>query len=174
MNFYLASRYSRHPEMRAIRAIIEQGKAHHVTSRWIDQHGGRDQLGPHESSFAMGQLNDFPEDCAPLALADLADVATADVVVSFTDQPGGKGGRHVEFGYGYALDKIMVVVGPREHIFHTLPGVIVCKDQAAFWLWLASVSLGAKVQQLIADSPFVKGLQVGGSGNVPHNIRVPR
>ena len=33
------------------------------------------------------------------------------------------GGRHVEFGYGLALGKIMICVGEREHVFAHLPSI---------------------------------------------------
>ena len=44
-------------------------------------------------------------------------------MVSFTEGGGGKGGRHVEFGLGLAQGKRMIIVGPREHVFHTADGV---------------------------------------------------
>lgn len=34
-----------------------------------------------------------------------------------------RGGRHVEFGMALAMDKRLVVVGPRENVFHLLPAV---------------------------------------------------
>jgi hypothetical protein len=61
---------------------------------------------------------------AHLAKADIEDIAQADVVVSFTSPGQGQGGRHVEFGISIALDKQVVLVGPREHVFHALPQVI--------------------------------------------------
>jgi hypothetical protein len=88
-----------------------------VTSRWIDMHGGK-----YPSSFTPEILNSDPDYCGTLGRHDVEDVQAADVVISFTGG-GGKGGRHVEFGIGLALDKEMIVVGPREHIFHTLPQV---------------------------------------------------
>ena len=55
------------------------------------------------------------------------------MLVSFTgDGGGGKGGRHVEHGYAMALGKRIVVVGPREHVFHTDPATEVYADWASF------------------------------------------
>ncbi len=34
---------------------------------------------------------------------------------------GGKGGRHIEHGYAVATGKRLIVVGPRENIFHCHP-----------------------------------------------------
>ncbi len=52
------------------------------------------------------------------------DLAAADTVVSFTSAASaGKGSRHVEFGLVLGLGKHLVVIGPRENVFHTLPVV---------------------------------------------------
>ena len=116
MKIYLAARYSRHPEMRDYRdQLVAHG--HQVTSRWIDLHGG--DLG---QSIPPERLNAEPESCRRYAETDLMDIIQSEMVISFTEmEPGGKGGRHVEFGVGLALHKIMVVIGSREHVFHTLP-----------------------------------------------------
>ena len=117
MKIYLASRYSRHPEMRGVRDVLTV-MGHEITSRWIDMHGGK-----YPSSFTSDILNADPEYCGKLGQHDIEDVAAADTCISFTGGIGGKGGRHVEFGYALALGKRLIVVGPREHIFHTLPEV---------------------------------------------------
>jgi hypothetical protein len=115
---YLAARYSRHPEMRGVRDVLTP-LGYEVTSRWIDMHGGK-----YPSSFTPEILNSDPDYCGTLGQHDVEDVRAADLVISFTDGGGGgKGGRHVEFGIAVALGKELVVIGPREHIFHTLPEV---------------------------------------------------
>ncbi|MGH7746140.1 MAG: hypothetical protein ACREQ5_15420 [Candidatus Dormibacteria bacterium] len=120
MRIYLAARYSRNSEMRGVRDVLT-ALGHEVTSRWIDCHAGK-----YLTSFTPEHLNDDPEYCARLGLHDLEDVDAADAVLSFTDTTGGgKGGRHVEFGYALAHPggKRVILVGPRENIFHTLPQV---------------------------------------------------
>jgi hypothetical protein len=115
MRIYLAARYNRHPEMRVVRDRL-QALGHEVTSRWIDLHGGE-----LEESVTQRDLNFAPEIGRPFAETDLHDVSVSDVVASFTSEDGGgKGGRHVEFGVGLALGKRTIVVGPRENVFHTL------------------------------------------------------
>jgi hypothetical protein len=113
---YLAARYSRNDEMRGVRDVLEV-LGFEVTSRWIDLHP--DVVGDFSSSFDATTLNETPELCAPLGQHDLDDIDRADWVVNFTCGTGGKGGRHVEFGYGMAKGKRLFVVGPREHVFHT-------------------------------------------------------
>ena len=118
MKIYLAARYSRHPEMRDYRDQLE-AHGHQVTSRWIDLHGG--DLG---QSIPPERLNLDPEGCRRYAETDLMDIIESEMVISFTEgNGGGKGGRHTEFGLAVAMHKITVIIGPREHVFHTLPSV---------------------------------------------------
>jgi len=115
---YLAARYSRNAEMRAYRDQLV-GLGIIVSSRWIDQHGGNVL-----ESFVAEKLNNDPEYCAKYALVDLDDMAAADTIISFTNtNGGGKGGRHWEAGWAYAARKPQIIIGPREHVFHTLPGI---------------------------------------------------
>lgn len=118
---YLASRYSRHDEMRGVRDVLGSLAGIKVTSRWIDCH--TDVVGDFKESFTVEFLAEHPEKCAPLGQHDLDDIRAADTVISFTSSDGGKGGRHVEFGYALALGKRCIVIGPREHVFHTLTEV---------------------------------------------------
>lgn len=117
MKIYLAARYSRNAEMRGVRDVLES-LGHEVTSRWIECHAGK-----YLTSFTPEVLNGDPEYCAAVGRHDVEDIESADMLISFTDASGGKGGRHWEHGYAAALGKRIAVVGPREHIFHTLPEV---------------------------------------------------
>ena len=126
INVYLAARYSRNAEMRGVRDVLEalpagKGYGYKVTSRWIDLHS--DVVGDFSSSFTADTLNTTPELCAPLGQHDLDDIDRADWVINFTCGSGGKGGRHVEFGYAHAKGKRLIVVGPRENVFHSLGSV---------------------------------------------------
>lgn len=116
---YLAARYSRAEEMQGVRSVLEEMGCK-VTSRWIDYHGGR-----YPGSFKPEQLNEDPGHCGRVAQDDVGDLVAADIVISFSSGDGaaGKGGRHVEFGMAAALGKRLILVGPREHVFHTLPEV---------------------------------------------------
>ncbi len=127
---YLASRYSRADEMRGVRDVLTLAYGLTVTSRWIDHHGGK-----YAASFTSNQLNTDPDYCGQIALVDWEDLQTADTVISFTGE-GGKGGRHVEFGMAVALGKRLFVIGPREHVFHTLPEVSHYPDWSHFLISL--------------------------------------
>jgi len=102
-----------------------------VTSRWIDMHGGQPESVTPEIIAAR------PEECWKFAQAALEDLSNADAIVSFTgDGGGGKGGRNIEHGVAIAYvdnhiwlalggpDRKafrLIVVGPRENIFHCHP-----------------------------------------------------
>ena len=59
---------------------------------------------------------------------DLEDVRAADLCLAFTESADtsdrGRGGRHTEFGIALGLGRSVAIVGPVEHVFHRLPGVI--------------------------------------------------
>lgn len=90
---------------------------HEVTSRWLD---GNHEIKPGGSD----QANNAER--ARFAVEDWADMAAADCVISWTEEPrktNTRGGRHVEFGGAIALGKRCVVIGYRENVFHHLPQV---------------------------------------------------
>jgi hypothetical protein len=114
---YLASRMGRRDQMREVRAQL-QAMGHTVTSQWIDTEfdltGGGSSVAP-------------PDQRLKYCLIDMEDVLRADWVISFTEDPdssaGKRGGRHVEFGIALAEGKRLILVGPRENIFHHHPRV---------------------------------------------------
>ena len=119
---YLASRYSRRLEM--VGYAVELHKlGHEIVSTWIDGH--------HETRPNI-DADATESERADWAAEDVLDILRADVILSFTEPPrtvtGSRGGRHVEFGIGLATQKLMLVVGPREHVFHCLPDVHVFPD----------------------------------------------
>ncbi len=109
MNIYIAARYELRREVARIARQLED-HGHEVTSRWLD--GKTRGARPAEN-----------------ASYDLTDIVLADCIVLFTDDPAGKtpagshGRPHVEFGYALRAGKRLVIVGPRENVFHHLPTV---------------------------------------------------
>lgn len=115
MKVYLAARYSTKDQIakyaEELRALgIE------VTSTWLEE--------PHSPTSQLNELEG--EQHTFYALNDLRDVDAADALVFFSvppTQPMVRGGRHVEFGYALGKRLPIVVVGPKENIFHYLPSV---------------------------------------------------
>ena len=114
MRIYLAARYGRHEELMGYAEEL-RALGYQVTSRWI--------LGDHE--LRSGGHSDEDAWAVVWAAEDRLDLLEADIVVSFTegaDVPGrARGGRHVEFGMALERGKRLIVVGPRENVFHYLP-----------------------------------------------------
>jgi len=112
---YLAADYARKDEIQGIRVSLED-RGVKVTSRWLDT---ADDGIPWSAE----------------AKIDLDDIREADVVVSFTTGAHARGGRHAEFGIAVALDKGLILVGPREHVFHFLPGVLLLNSVSELLSW---------------------------------------
>lgn len=104
MKVYLSARYARREELQGYRDdLAELGI--YCTSRWLD-----------------GEGLDMSEN----ATKDIDDVLAADVLVAFSDEPAefsphpfaARGGRHVEFGIAIGAGLPVLIVGPRENVFH--------------------------------------------------------
>jgi nucleoside 2-deoxyribosyltransferase len=103
---YLAARYPRMQEMKK-HAKQLRAAGHQVTAQWVD---GAEEEMPRVVS----------------ALMDWHDVERSNLVVSFTEpyrSANVGGGRHVEFGFAYALGIENWIVGEQETIFHCLPEI---------------------------------------------------
>lgn len=126
MNIYIAARFSRRPEANA---LAHQMKAlgHAITCRWVKPDS--DHLLPTGLSqqAADDERRRFAEE-------DFEDVRACDLLISLQEEPrnNSRGGRHVEFGMALALNKGVVCIGPRETVFHHLPGVRNFPTVAAF------------------------------------------
>jgi hypothetical protein len=126
MLIYLASRYSRFPEMLQVRADLECA-GHSVTSRWIN--------GSHQVDDAGLSVEAKKSERLRFAAEDLQDLHRAEAIIAFTEAPRSKrsrGGRHVEFGIALAARKRLIVLGPPENIFYCLPQVEWYPDYRSF------------------------------------------
>lgn len=101
-----------------------------ITSSWIEE--------TVPVNVTLDQLDD--EYHVATATTDVQDIDRSDVVAVFTIDPLGppkpRGGRHWETGYAYGRGKEVIVIGPRENIFHYLPGIqqFDTKEEAAQYL----------------------------------------
>jgi hypothetical protein len=144
MKIYLAARYSRIEELNAYRAELEAW-GHTVTSRWLN---GEHQIHGYEAARAVerNELDSCPESGALFAGDDVEDLTEAEIVIAFSEQPRngntGRGGRHVELGLALAMGKRIILIGPRENVFHCLPQVEHWADWAAFRFNLSPYKIG--------------------------------
>lgn len=110
MRLYLCGSYDRRQEFLSYAAGL-RALGHEIMSRWLE---GNDDLSPERQ-----------------ASMDATDVLLSDCLITFTYPEGegpSRGGRHVEFGIAWYTKKRLVVVGPRENIFHHFPEVEVYPD----------------------------------------------
>ena len=121
MNIYLAARYSRREELLVYKAELEAA-GHRVPARWL--------LGEHQAHDGALEIEAAAESIPGIARAfaedDVEDLRAADLLIAFSEPPrsgNSRGGRHVEFGMALAWGRPIIVIGPAENVFHTLPGV---------------------------------------------------
>ena len=127
MKIYLAARFSKIKEMRVVKELLEKHGLT-VTSSWLEQDGGHDDLKDRNNDWAFSEY----------AQMDLDDIDQANIFMLFSEDPEFKnvrGGRHVETGYALASNKTMIVIGPRENIFHCLPSFEIYDTVEEFLAW---------------------------------------
>ena len=124
MRVYLAARYSRKKEIKALIPILLE---HNIltTSRWLE-----------ETNSETAHLDEFtPTFGRNTAGIALDDSANSDAFVFFSEDPKigtPRGGRHVEFGYALARGKRLIAIGGQENIFHFLPEIVHYSDIDSF------------------------------------------
>lgn len=117
MKIYLASRFSRRHEVNAIAQRLKI-MGHQIVSRWVLPDSDHVKPVGLSSQAADVERRRF-------AMEDFEDVRNCDCMISLMEEPrnNSRGGRHVEFGMALALRKAVVVIGPRETVFHHLDEV---------------------------------------------------
>lgn len=147
---YLAARYSRREELLGYKDELE-GRGYVITSRWLS---GNHQVDGFDPS------SEVPEaDRVRFAVEDYEDVLAAETVISFTEPPrstNSRGGRHVEFGIALAAGKEVIVIGPRENVFHCLPKVYHFRDWWTFIVKLDQTYPRDRTAMVIGDELAAK------------------
>lgn len=121
---YIAGRYSRRQEFcRYRRDLLLAG--YQVQARWLD---GNHQVGTFGTALGdNGEVLGGEELSAQFACEDFDDVTGCDICIAHTEVPRkpstNRGGRHVELGIALALQKRVIVCGPRENVFCWHPRV---------------------------------------------------
>ena len=117
MKTYLAARFSKRHEPHSLGKQLQE-LGHEKTSRW--------SLPDSDHVTPVGMSEQAADaERTRFALEDIRDVMAADCCISIMEEPrnNSRGGRHVEFGFALARGYRMIIVGPRETVFHHLPQV---------------------------------------------------
>ena len=116
MKIYLAARYSKLPTINQWAEDLE-ALGHTIVSRWSVK----------DSHLMPGELSEQAADNERqrFCMEDIEDLQSCDCLISLQEEPrgNGRGGRHVEYGFALALNKRIIIVGPRETVFHHHPNV---------------------------------------------------
>lgn len=145
MRVYLAGRYSRREELRGYAQALAQSGVGTADIAWLREEHDWDGT---EGEEGLAQAQRF-------AIDDMQDLASAHAVVVWSEAPGGcrRGGRHVEYGVALGMGKHVVVVGPLENVFYSLPSVprFLTWDGALAHLavWKAEVERAARVATIV-------------------------
>ena len=123
---YLSAAFGRREELLAYADQLAQA-GHKLTSKWIH---GEAHLVPwkYRKNWTTDLGNDEEVDphAEPIAIQDYNDLVEADTIVFFSEKPSEpqpRGSRHVEFGIALSMGMDILVIGPRENLFHTMPGI---------------------------------------------------
>lgn len=140
---YLAASYSRRLEMLEYAAELE-ALGYKIGAEWVT-------AGHEFSEFpsAQGMLRSQQQ----WAIADYHDIFNARTVINFTEPEDGqksrrRGGRHVELGLALGMPgqmgqpfKTIILIGPCENIFHTLPVIKHFETWRKFLAEVAAIDL---------------------------------
>ena len=111
MQIFLSARYELRDTMKQYAEFLIAG-GHEVPAKWL-----------WEDQMDFTGMNSIPANPGEsYAWDDFFDVRHCDVFICFTedqDQPKGRGGRHVEFGFAWTMEKPIIIVGPNETVFHS-------------------------------------------------------
>lgn len=129
MHIYLVARYDRKAELRGYAEDL-RALGHTISASWLEE-------GDAEAAY---NWNPDPAMYRRFARQAIDDLMASDCSIHFTEPPTrelvsgvtARGGRHVELGLAYGLRDYtavdgdahrIVIVGPRENVFHYLPAV---------------------------------------------------
>lgn len=108
MKIYTAAKFARRVHIRPYRDQL-WALGHQVVSTWLDEIAK--PAGMDQGTFDR-----------KLAIKDLAEISSADLLILDTWEAAVSGGREVEFGFalGRYQEKMVWLVGEQRNIFHTL------------------------------------------------------
>lgn len=116
MKIYIAGGYFKKDYFKEVANCLEAEFGVEITSSWLNE-----QWPPNTT---LDQVED--SELRSFAVQDCADIQRADVFMLFSSDPKVptvRGGRHVEMGIALALGKAIWVIGPKENVFHYIPGI---------------------------------------------------
>ncbi len=131
MKIYVAASYPRKKDAIAISDRLE-ALGHTMMSRWKWEDEG------YTSDFGRRETQQEQYDrLSAAAIRDLEDLKNSEIVVCLTDGENQltHGGRHSELGIMLYETKRVIIIGPREQVFHYHPDVKQYESVEDFFYW---------------------------------------
>lgn len=106
MRVYMAGKFETREALRPIRDRL-WNLGHEVVSTWLDE--AKRPSGMDEATFNR-----------KLAIKDMTEIKSTDLLILDTHVPSERGGKEVEYGFalGQFQTKQVWIVGPRRNVFH--------------------------------------------------------
>ena len=129
MKFYLAAAFERKKEAQALATEIES-QGHICVASWLKP-GAEEELNREDETGGLALQRAKSDimikaEFIKIAQVDYEDIQECEwfICLSETEDTtvSRRGGRHVEYGYADAWDKGIIIVGPKENIFHYRDG----------------------------------------------------
>lgn len=135
MRVYVAGVYEDRNELRreleeALRLLGLHGRLE-IVSRWLHRDGE-----PSPEAWIDREFVDLDDRERRIAVEDVQDIQSADVLVLDTRSRALRGGREVEYGLALAYKLPVVRVGPARNIFHGLASYV-CEDLIGALEWIS-------------------------------------
>ena len=138
MQVYLADQY-KHKDKISLYSQELKANGINVCSSWIEE--------PHGADATLKDISKFNKQA--YVNRDIAEIGDCDIFVLFTVDPSiptVRGGRHFESGYAYGQGKPVLIVGPKENLFHYL------NDIRSVDTWTEAKELLLKVAKMIPEN----------------------
>jgi hypothetical protein len=129
IRLYVAADYARMEDARLLLKLAAMHVDIEPCCRWVADGTPGDGLGGGLSLEEAGLAE-------AAGLDDLEDIDASELFIQLTTGELARGGRQVELGYAIAMSKSILVVGPKEHVFHYHPIVqqVTTNGEALAWL----------------------------------------
>lgn len=132
VKIYIAASHPRFEQAENFALMARTAKID-VTSHWHSQ--------PDKESYTPKDPTKLPKIMEGASERDLWEVKSADILVVITGDTLTKGGRHAEVGIALGEGKEVLLIGPREMVFHYHPRVVQFHSEASCLAYLIARAL---------------------------------
>lgn len=142
--FYIAADYARRAEVAKMAASLEEDLGLESYTSWSTE-----KAEYNDDASGEGMSGDQQAGAQRAAVQDYQDIRDSGIFIQLTTGEKARGGRHAELGIAVALKaeyaaRLILIVGPKENVFHYFPGVVQVPDAEALKTYLRGYFYGAE------------------------------